>query len=94
MKRSPVALRRMPPSPRTASVTSSPTTPGGHTIPVGWNCTNSMSISSAPASYASAWPSPVHSHEFDVIRQHFPAPPVASTSARAAKTTSSPVARQ
>ena len=27
---------------------------GGHTMPVGWNWTNSMSISSAPASYASA----------------------------------------
>ena len=34
----------MPPSPRTASVTSRPATPGGHTIPVGWNWTNSMSI--------------------------------------------------
>ena len=45
-----LALRRIPPSPRTASVTSRPTTPGGQTIPVGWNWTNSMSISSAPAS--------------------------------------------
>ena len=50
MNRSPSLLRRIPPSPRTASVTSSPRTPGGQTIPVGWNWTNSMSISSAPAS--------------------------------------------
>ena len=27
-----------------------PRTLGGHTIPVGWNCTNSMSMRSAPAS--------------------------------------------
>ena len=50
MKRSPRLLRRIPPSPRTASVTSRPRTPGGQTMPVGWNWTNSMSISSAPAS--------------------------------------------
>src|SRR6266536_2854603 len=42
MKRSPSPLRRMPPSPRTASVTSRPATPGGQTMPVGGNCTNSM----------------------------------------------------
>ena len=68
MKRSPLLFRRIPPSPRTPSVTSSPMTPGGHTMPVGWNCTNSMSINSAPASYASACPSPVYSQEFDVTR--------------------------
>src|SRR5690606_19375311 len=39
----------VPPSPRTPSVTRMPRTEGGQTIPVGWNCTNSMSISSAPA---------------------------------------------
>src|SRR5438552_3250898 len=38
MNRSPSLLRRMPPSPRTASVTSSPRTPGGQTMPVGWEC--------------------------------------------------------
>ena len=57
----------MPPSPRTPSVTRMPRTLGGQTIPVGWNWTNSMSIRSAPAHSASAWPSPVYSHEFDVI---------------------------
>ena len=56
----------MPPSPRTDSVTSSPFTDGGHTMPVGWNWTNSMLISDAPARSASAWPSPVYSQEFDV----------------------------
>ncbi len=35
MKRSPSLLRRIPPSPRTASVTSNPATPGGYTIPGG-----------------------------------------------------------
>ncbi len=50
MNRSPMALRRMPPSPRTASVTNRPRTPGGQTMPVGWNWTNSMSMSSAPTS--------------------------------------------
>ena len=66
MNRLPSLLRRIPPSPRTASVTSRPRTPGGQTIPVGWNWTNSMSMSSAPARYASAWPSPEYSHEFEV----------------------------
>src|SRR4051794_22500440 len=43
-----------PPSPRTFSVTRMPFTLGGHTIPVGWNCTNSMLISFAPAEVALA----------------------------------------
>ena len=67
MNRSPSRLRRIPPSPRTASVTSSPRTPGGQTMPVGWNWTNSMSISSAPARQASACPSPEYSQEFELI---------------------------
>ncbi len=49
MKRRPSLFLRMPPSPRTPSVTRMPWTLGGHTIPVGWNWTNSMSTSSAPA---------------------------------------------
>src|ERR687891_1578450 len=49
MNRSPSALRSTPPSPRTPSVTRMPRTDGGHTIPVGWNWTNSMSMRSAPA---------------------------------------------
>src|SRR5207247_1044023 len=50
MNRSPSLFRSTPPSPRTPSVTRIPRTPAGHTIPVGWNCTISMSRSWAPAS--------------------------------------------
>src|SRR6266508_3868860 len=77
MNRRPSALRSTPPSPRTPSVTRIPRTDGGHTMPVGWNCTNSMSIRSAPAHSASAWPSPVYSQELEVIFQALPIPPVA-----------------
>ena len=66
MKRRPSELRRTPPSPRTPSVTRMPRTDSGHTIPVGWNCTNSMSIMSAPAHAAMACPSPVDSQELEV----------------------------
>ncbi len=94
MKRVPSEFRRVPPSPRTPSVTRMPRTLGGQTMPVGWNWMHSMSISSAPASRASVMPSPVHSHEFDVNFHALPTPPVASTTALALKTTSSPVGRQ
>ena len=67
MNRLPSELRSTPPSPRTDSVTRMPFTDGGQTMPVGWNCTNSMLISGAPASSASAWPSPVYSQE---LRRH------------------------
>jgi hypothetical protein len=90
----PSLLRSVPPSPRTPSVMSVPRTLGGHTIPVGWNCMNSMSMSSAPARYASACPSPVHSHEFELMRNARPMPPVASTTAFAWKRTKRPVSRQ
>ena len=43
-----------------------PFTDGGHTMPVGWNCTNSMFSSVDPARRASACPSPVYSQEFEV----------------------------
>ena len=66
MNRLPSELRSTPPSPRTDSVTSSPFTDGGQTIPVGCSWTNSMFSSFAPASSASAWPSPVYSHELEV----------------------------
>jgi hypothetical protein len=94
MKRRPSALRSTPPSPRTPSVTRIPRTDGGHTMPVGWNCTNSMSIRSAPAHSASAWPSPVYSQELEVTVQALPMPPVARITALARKTTKRPVSRQ
>ena len=94
MKRLPSVFRSTPPSPRTDSVTSRPRTDSGHTMPVGWNCTNSMSISLAPASSASACPSPVYSQEFEVILKVLPMPPVASTTAGASNTTNRPVSRQ
>src|ERR1039458_113792 len=93
MNRSPSELRSTPPSPRTPSVTSSPRTLRGQTIPVGWNCTHSMSISWAPAHRASAWPSPVDSQELEVYFHDLPTPPVASTTAGALKVTNSPFGR-
>ena len=54
MNRVPSEFLRMPPSPRTDSVTSRPFTDGGQTIPVGWNWTNSMLMRVAPARSASA----------------------------------------
>jgi hypothetical protein len=49
MKRRPLLLRNTPPSPRTPSVTRMPRTLGGQIMPVGWNWTNSISSSAAPA---------------------------------------------
>src|SRR5215470_3344156 len=77
MNRLPSLFFSVPPSPRTPSVTRMPRTDGGHTIPVGWNCTNSMSMRSAPAHSAAECPSPVYSHEFDVYFHALPMPPVA-----------------
>ncbi len=94
MNRSPSEFFRMPPSPRTDSVTSRPLTEGGHTMPVGWNWTNSMLISEAPARSARAWPSPVYSHEFDVTLKDLPIPPVARITDGASKVTKRPVSRQ
>ena len=94
MKRSPVVVPSVPPSPRTPSVTRMPRTLGGHTMPVGWNWMNSMSMSSAPASSAIARPSPVYSQEFEVIFHALPMPPVARTTAFASKTTNLPFSRQ
>jgi hypothetical protein len=94
MNRLPSELRSTPPSPRTPSVTRMPRTDSGHTMPVGWNCTNSMSIMSAPAQAAMAWPSPVDSHEFDVYCHDLPMLPVARTKALAVKMTNSPLGRQ
>ena len=79
MKRSPSRFFRTPPSPRTPSVTSRPRADGGQIIPVGWNWMHSMSIRSAPAHSASAWPSPVDSQEFEVNFHILPTPPDART---------------
>ena len=93
MNRLPSELRSTPPSPRTDSVTRMPFTDGGQTMPVGWNCTNSMLSSGAPASSASACPSPVYSQEFDVTLKDLPMPPVASTTAGASRTKKRPDSR-
>jgi hypothetical protein len=71
-----------------------PRTDGGQTMPVGWNWTNSMSISSAPARSASAVPSPVYSHEFEVTFHDLPMPPVARTTALALNSTTGAGSRQ
>ena len=55
MKRSSLLLRRVPPSPRQASVIKMPL----GMSPVGWNWMNSISLSVRPARYAIASPSPV-----------------------------------
>ena len=94
MNRLPSEFFSTPPSPRTPSVTRMPFTLGGQTMPVGWNWTNSMLISVAPARSASAWPSPVYSHEFDVTLNDLPMPPVASTTAGASNRMKLPVSRQ
>ena len=93
MKRVPSELRSTPPSPRTPSVTRMPRTDSGHTMPVGWNCTASMSITSAPAQIAMAWPSPTDSHEFEVYFHDLPIEPVARMKALAVKSFISPVGR-
>ena len=49
MNRLPSLFVKIPPSPRTPSVTKIPRTLGGQTIPVGWNWMNSISSKSAPA---------------------------------------------
>ena len=63
-------------------------------MPVGWNWMHSMSIRSAPAHKAMAWPSPVDSQLLEVTFQLLPTPPVASTTALARKVTNSPDRRQ
>ena len=53
-----------------------------------------MFSSLAPVSRASACPSPVYSHEFEVTLYVFPIPPVASTTAGASNSTNRPVSRR
>ena len=71
-----------------------PLTDGGQTMPVGWNCTNSMLIRPAPVRRARAWPSPVYSHELLVTLKDLPMPPVARMTAGARKSTNRPDSRQ
>ena len=71
-----------------------PLTLGGHTMPVGWNWTNSMLIRDAPARSASACPSPVYSQELEVTLNDLPMPPVAMTTAGASNRTNRPLSRQ
>ena len=64
MNRLPSASTRCAPSPRTASETSgcwrcAAVRSGRNHSAVGWNCTNSRSVTTAPARSASATPSPV-----------------------------------
>src|SRR5829696_7825441 len=59
MKRSPSLLRTMPPSPRAASLSSTPS----FASPVGWNWNISMSSSGTPRRHAIAGPSPVEAVE-------------------------------
>ncbi len=68
-----------------------PRTDGGQTMPVGWNWTNSMFISEAPASRASACPSPLYSQELDVTLKVRPMPPVARMTVGASNRTNRPV---
>jgi len=52
-----------------------------------------MSMTSAPAQMAMAWPSPTDSHEFEVYVHDLPMDPVASTKDLPVKSTISPVGR-
>jgi hypothetical protein len=93
MNRLPSEFFRTPPSPRTDSVTRMPFTDTGQTMPVGWNWTNSMFIRAAPASSASACPSPLYSQELDVTLNVRPMPPVARITVGASNSTNLPVSR-
>src|SRR5712671_911594 len=87
MNRSPLLLSRMPPSPRTPSVISTP----APATPVGWNCQNSMSSRGIPARAAIPRPSPVLMKALVVDQKIRPAPPVANRVARACRIITSPV---
>ena len=87
MKRSPLLLSRMPPSPRTPSVISTP----APATPVGWNCQNSMSCNGIPARATIPRPSPVLMKALVDAAKMRPAPPVASIVALACRIITSPV---
>ena len=73
MSRSPSLFSRWPPSPRAPSVMSMP----DGIIPVGWNWTNSMSLSAIPARNAMSRPSGVDECAYVEKLYSLPAPPVA-----------------
>src|SRR5436305_4340713 len=86
MNRLPSPSTRYAPSPRSASETSgccSMLAPRPRYSAVGWNWTNSMSVTTAPARSASATPSPVDTTGLVVAANTWPMPPVARTTARA-----------
>ena len=87
MKRSPLQLSRMPPSPRTPSVIRTP----APATPVGWNCQNSMSSRGMLARAAMPRPSPVLMKALVEAAKIRPAPPVANTVALACRIMTSPV---
>ena len=87
MKRSPLLLSRMPPSPRTPSVISTP----APATPVGWNCQNSMSCSGMSARAVMPRPSPVLMNALVDAAKIRPAPPVAKIVAFACRIITSPV---
>src|SRR5665647_2762588 len=78
MNRTPSVSSRSAPSPRTASETSGswPLTPAPSHSTVGWNWTNSMSPTGAPARSAAARPSPVASDGLVDDGYTWPMPPV------------------
>ena len=82
MNGSPSALTSRAPSPRSASDSRKRGWPSTWSA-VGWNCTNSRSATRAPAAQAIAIPSPDATSGLVVSRNTWPAPPVASSVARA-----------
>ena len=74
MNLSPLLLNNLAPTERDRSVTRT----FEPRIDVGWNCINSISFNNAPALYANAKPSPVHTFELVVFLYRKPAGPVAN----------------
>ena len=91
MNGSPLASTSRPPAPRTASVIRKFGALSWWKV-VGWNCTNSILISRAPACEAIANPSPRAPAGLLVRRKICPNPPVARIVLRAMQRLTSPVA--
>mmetsp|Transcript_8737 Transcript_8737/g.36883 ORF Transcript_8737/g.36883 Transcript_8737/m.36883 type:complete len:214 (+) Transcript_8737:1833-2474(+) len=96
------ASNSLPPWPRTASVTRNAFSvcarffapPGPVYRAVGWNCTNSMFATRAPARTAIATPSPVLTEGLVVLGKSCPAPPAASKVHGARNVSRAPSARR